>query len=74
MVITSSWLEQRRVKKREQDNIEFSKKVVPNWRYKRDGALAKKVCYEGMLPHTRIMVGWWRGWYDLLELEHDDWQ
>lgn len=57
MVITSSWLEQRRVKKREQDNIEFSKKVVPNWRYKRDGALAKKVCYEGMLPHTRIMVG-----------------
>ena len=51
-----SWLEQRRIKKRENDNIEFSKKVVPNWKYKRDGALAKKVCYEGMLPYTRIMV------------------
>ena len=55
MFITS-WLEQRRIKKREKDNIEFSKKVVPNWKYKRDGALAKKVCYEGMLPYTRIMV------------------
>lgn len=49
------WLEQRRIKKREQDNIEFSKKVVKDWKYNRDGALAKKVCYEGMLPYTRIM-------------------
>ena len=50
------WLEQRRIKKREQDNIEFSKKGVKDWKYNRDGALAKKVCYEGMLPYTRIMV------------------
>ena len=50
------WLEQRRIKKREQDNIEFSKKVVKDWKYNRDGALAKKGCYEGMLPYTRIMV------------------
>lgn len=52
----SSWLEQRRQKKRENENIEFSQKVIKNWIYKRDGALAKKVCYEGMLPYTRIMV------------------
>ena len=50
------WLEQRRKKKRENENIEFSKTVIKNWMYKRDGALAKKVCYEGMLPYTRIMV------------------
>ena len=45
------------MKKREQDNLDFSKKVIQSWEYNRSGALAKKVCYEGMLPHTRIMVG-----------------
>ena len=55
--ITRRWLEQRRVKKREQDNLDFSKKVIQSWEYNRSGALAKKVCYEGMLPHTRIVVG-----------------
>ena len=56
LAVICRWLEQRRIKKREQDNIEFSKKVVKDWKYNRDGALAKKVCYEGMLPYTRIMV------------------
>ena len=54
--LTRSWLEQRRQKKRESENVEFSKKIITQWQYKRDGALAKKVCYEGMLPYTRIMV------------------
>lgn len=56
VLLTCSWLEQRRQKKRENENVEFSKKIITQWQYKRDGALAKKVCYEGMLPYTRIMV------------------
>ena len=56
VLLTCSWLEQRRQKKRESENVEFSKKIITQWQYKRDGALAKKVCYEGMLPYTRIMV------------------
>lgn len=55
-MVYCSWLEQRRKKKRENENIEFTKTVLKNWMYKREGSLAKKVCYEGMLPYTRIMV------------------
>lgn len=52
-----SWLEQRRKKKRENENMEFLRSVIPAWQYKREGSLAKKVCYEGMIPYTRIKVG-----------------
>ena len=55
--MTRSWLEQRKQKKRESDNVEFSQNLIKQWEYKRTGSLAKKVCYEGMLPYTRIMVG-----------------
>lgn len=51
-----SWLEQRRKKKRENENMEFLRSVIPAWQYKREGSLAKKVCYEGMIPYTRIKV------------------
>ncbi|CBK24701.2 LOW QUALITY PROTEIN: uncharacterized protein [Blastocystis hominis] len=49
-----AWLEQRRKKKRENENMEFLRSVIPAWQYKREGNLAKKVCYEGMIPYTRI--------------------
>ena len=49
-------MEQRKQKKRESDNVEFSKNQLKQGEYKRTGSLAKKVCYEGMLPYTRIAV------------------
>lgn len=61
--VTRSWLEQRKQKKRESDNVEFSQNLIKQWEYKRTGSLAKKVCYEGMLPYTRIMVGA-RRWFE----------
>ena len=61
--MTRSWLEQRKQKKRESDNVEFSQNLIKQWEYKRTGSLAKKVCYEGMLPYTRIMVGA-RRWFE----------
>ena len=39
----NSWLEQRRKKKRENENMEFLRSVIPAWQYKREGHLAKKV-------------------------------